>query len=231
MLYIVSDCYRDNKRLEIKYKAEQRCLEAIKLISTTEGDVDQDVARKPITLKDLDEEMREQPPLQERDGPTSQETIETIKKELRYLGVDITTIPDNKVEDFYSTHFEWAEKEDIEKELVFADIECTIDDSRTFTPNLICFEREASDVKYHFGGKSCIRKFLGQLMEWEKEGQARKGWNKFQLHIFFHNFRGFDGLFRVEASLQYCVMTKLLVNFCFYGPLKFLPNLFNACPW
>ena len=50
--------------------------------------------------------------------------------------------------DYYSTHFQGAICRNIEKELVFTDIECDIDDSRTFTPNFICFEREASDVKY-----------------------------------------------------------------------------------
>ena len=191
--YIVSDCYRDNKRLEIKHKAEQRCLEAIKLMSTTEGGVVQDVARKPITFKDLEEEMRERPPLQERVGPTRQETTDRMKKELQYLGVDITTIPDNKVEDFYSNHFQWAEPKNTEKELVFADIECTIDDSRTFTPNLICFERETSDEKYHFWGKSCIREFINQLKAWIKPTRGR-----LQFHSFFHNFRGFDGLFIIK---------------------------------
>ena len=131
-------------------------------------------------------------------GPTRQETIDSLKKELEDLGVGTITIPDNKVEDFYYNNYVWGEKKDIEKDLVFADIECDIDDSRTLTPNLICFEGEASNVKYHFWGKSCTRNFLQQMLKWEKEGQARKGRNKFQLHIFFHNFRGFDGLYIIK---------------------------------
>lgn len=137
--------------------------------------------------------MRERPPLQERVGPTRQETTDRIKKELQYLGVDISTIPDNKVEDFYSNHFQWAEPKNTEKELVFADIEYTIDDSRTFTPNLICFERETSEEKYHFWCKSCIREFINQLKAWIKPTRGR-----LQLHSFFHNFRGFDGLFNIK---------------------------------
>ena len=66
---------------------------------------------------------------------------------------------------FYSDHLEWSErKRQKEKEFVFADIECSIDDARKFFPNLICFEREASDVKYHILGTSCIRKFLEKLL-------------------------------------------------------------------
>ena len=95
--------------------------------------------------------------------------------------------------DYYSTHFQWAECRNVEKELVFTDIECDIDGSRTFTPNFICFEREASDVKYHFWGRSFIRDFLEHLMAWVKEKRG-----KLQLHILFHNFRGFDGLFIIK---------------------------------
>lgn len=39
-------------------------------MSTTEGDVVQDVAKKPITYKERDEEKRQKhPPLQEQAGP------------------------------------------------------------------------------------------------------------------------------------------------------------------
>ena len=49
--YIVSDIYRENIRREIKHISEERCLEAIKLMSTTEGDVVQDVAKKTDHLQ------------------------------------------------------------------------------------------------------------------------------------------------------------------------------------
>ena len=114
---------------------------------------------------------------------------------------------------------------------MFADIECAIDDSRTFTPNLICFEREASDVKYHFWGKSSIRQFLGQLMEWEKEGEERKGRNKFQLHIFFYNFRGFDSLFIIKQlydmnlKVSNVLTTGLKILYFECGNLKFKDSM------
>lgn len=54
--YIVSECYRDNKPRENKKKAEERCLEAIKLMSTSVGDVVQDIVRKPITFKENEEQ-------------------------------------------------------------------------------------------------------------------------------------------------------------------------------
>lgn len=132
-------------------------------------------------------------------GQAGKETLDKVKKKLPFLGVEFTEIPDNILMDFYSNHFEWAErKNEKEKELVFADIEFVIDDARTFTPNLICFERETSDVKYNFWGTSCIREFLETLMAWVTEKEKREGRNKFELQVFFHNFRGFDGLFIIK---------------------------------
>lgn len=112
------------------------------------------------------------------------------KRELLSLGADIATIPE-KLDDYYFTHYT-REGSPTEKELVFADIEFEIDDSRSFTSNLICCKRESSEAKYHFWGKSCIRQFIGQLMEWTKEKKESS------YTSFFHNFRGFDGLFIIK---------------------------------
>ena len=109
---------------------------------------------------------------------------------------------------------------------MFTDTECDIEDSRTFTPNFICCERVASDVKYYFWGISFIRDFLEHLMAWVKE---KKG--KLQLHILFHNFRGCDGLFvikqRYDMNLKVSkVLTtgqKILYFEC--GNLKFKDSM------
>ena len=50
--HIVSECYRDNTRRENKQRAEERCLEAIKMTWTTDGHIVQDILRKPITFKE-----------------------------------------------------------------------------------------------------------------------------------------------------------------------------------
>ena len=52
--HIVSECYRDNKRRENKQRAEERCLEAITMMSTTDDHIVQDIVRKPITFKERD---------------------------------------------------------------------------------------------------------------------------------------------------------------------------------
>ena len=87
--------------------------------------------------------------MQEQAGPTRQESIDEVKKKLQDLGVDFTEIPENKLMNFYRDHFEWGErKRQKENELVFADIECSIDDARKFSPNLICLERQTSHLGY-----------------------------------------------------------------------------------
>ena len=152
--FIVSDKYRANKWRDIEFKKEQRCLEAIKQMTTIDGKKVQEVATRPITFKDFEEErmkqQQDQEP-QEQVGPTREESIEAVKKKLQDLGVDVEEIADDKLETFCLDHYVLTEgKKEKHKELVFADIECCIDDNRKFTPNLICFERETSDEKYHF---------------------------------------------------------------------------------
>ena len=72
----------------------------------------------------------------------------------------MTDISEDELQMFQFEHFYLTEgKKEKYKELVFADIECCIDDNRKFTPNLICFERESSDKKYHGWGRTCLRDF------------------------------------------------------------------------
>ena len=120
---------------------------------------------------------------------------------LQDLGVDVTEIPEDQLEEFQGDHYMLTEgKKDKHRELVFADIECSIDNNRQFTPNLICFERETSDKKYHCWGRTCLRDFHNKLMtalqEIEKENNLR--WNQVEMQVYFHNFRGFDGMFIIK---------------------------------
>ena len=138
-----------------------------------------------------------------------------MKKQLSDLGVDVQVIPDHKIHDFYWDHFiEGEGKKDNHCELVFADIECSIDDERKFTPNLICFERETSDEKYHCSGKSCLRDFHQQLADLLKdiEEETNLQWNQVQVQIYFHNFRGFDGMFIIKQLFDMNLkVTKVLM--------------------
>ena len=189
-----------------------------------------EVATRPITFKDFEEEMMKKQ--QEQGGPTTQESIEAVKKKLQDLGVDFTEIPENKLMSFYSDHYVLTEgKKEKHKELVFADIECAVDNARKFTPNLICFERETSDKKYHFWGRMCIRLFLEQLTKWVKEEEKMKGPNTLELQVHFHNFRGFAGVFIIKQlydmnlKVSKVLMTGQKILYFECGQLKFKDSM------
>ncbi|CAH3187981.1 unnamed protein product [Porites lobata] len=203
--FIMSDIYKANKRYDNKQKAEERIREAIKEMTTEEGKKVKEAAKNPITIKErLDAMARKKPPTQDEQiayEQSRQETIEAVKKKLQDLGVDVTEIPEDHLQEFQWEHFSLTEgQKDKQKELVFADIECCIDDQRQFTPNLICFERETSDEKYQCWGRTCLRDFYNRLMamlkELEKENNLR--WNQLEMQVYFHNFRGFDGVFIIK---------------------------------
>ena len=74
-----------------------------------------------------------------------------------------------------------------------ADIECALSDDRVFQPNLICWSSEEDEEIHH---TSSIEQFLeacDALTEVEDDEQERK------VITFFHNLKGFDGYFIVEA--------------------------------
>ena len=124
-------------------------------------------------------------------------------------------------------------KKEKHKEMVFADIECAVDNARKFSPNLICFERETSDKKYHFWGRTCIRLFLEQLTTWVKEEENMKGRNTVELQVYFHNFRGFDGVFIIKQlydmnlKVSKVLMTGQKILYFECGHLKFKDSMFS----
>ena len=154
--FIMNDIYKANKRRDNQQKAEKLCLEAIKEMTTEDGKKVKDVATRPITVKENEVDLMKK-------YPPTQETIEAVKKQLKDLEIDVTDIPEDELQMFQFEHFYLTEgKKEKYKELVFADIECCIDVNRKFTPNLICFERESSDKKYHGWGRTCLRDFHKQ---------------------------------------------------------------------
>ena len=198
--FIMSDKYKANKKAEMHKRTEEQIMDSIKEMKTEGGEKVKDVAKKLYTKEELRELNNKRPPLP-LDPQERQEAINKVQKQLQDLGVDVTVIPDEKINDFYYDHFRVDKQpSEIKKELVFADIECSIDDDRMFTPNLICFERESSDQKYECWGKSCMREFqkklMGLLSAMEKEHHLK--WNQVQLHVYFHNLRGFDGMFIIK---------------------------------
>ena len=165
---------------------------------------------------------------------SEEEELEEVKQELQELGVDVAMIPENQLVDYYKVHFELIEpKKEKHKELVFADIECSIDDQRQFTPNLICYELESSDKEYGCEGKTCLQQFyvdLNALIKDLAETNCLKP-IQVELQVYFHNFRGFDGLFIIKQLLDMnlkvskVLMTGQKILYFECGQLKFKDSM------
>ena len=169
---------------------------------------------------------------------TEEERLEQLKHDLQELGIDVTAIPEDKLEKYYDDHirdhFELIEpKRAKHKELVFADIECSINDQRQFTPNLICYELESSDKEYGCEGRDCLKKFYIDLIALIKDVAAANELKPIQveLQVYFHNFRGFDGLFIIKQLLDMnlkvskVLMTGQKILYFECGQLKFKDSL------
>ena len=76
--------------------------------------------------------------------------------------------------------------------MVFADVECLLNRTNTFVPMLICYAREDNDSIFHHWGPNCVQTFINTVLRWSNN-------NKEELHIFFHNLKGFDGIFMLDA--------------------------------
>ena len=82
--------------------------------------------------------------------------------------------------------------------LVFADIECILDSNNTFIPILICYTRGQNKTIFHHWGTNCVDLFIQTLLQWVKEEKAKEGGVQ-ESHIFFHNLKGFDGVFIMNS--------------------------------
>ena len=81
--------------------------------------------------------------------------------------------------------------------LVFADIECALSEDRVFVPNLICWSSEEdADQVHHSYSMEEFLEALQALTEVETDARGRK------VITFFHNLRGFDGNFILEALYE-----------------------------
>ena len=81
--------------------------------------------------------------------------------------------------------------------LVFADIECALSEDRVFVPNLICWSSEEdADEVHHSDSMEEFLEALQALTEVETDARGRK------VITFFHNLRGFDGNFILEALYE-----------------------------
>lgn len=84
--------------------------------------------------------------------------------------------------------------------IVFADIECVLDDSNTFVPTLICYTLGRSEQVFHHWGPKCISEFLQKINEHVGKTEKRKRGGKLPDYtVFFHNLKGFDGVLTLNT--------------------------------
>ena len=139
--FIMSDIYKTNKRHANKMKAEDQIKRVIQDMTTEDGQKVKDACEEGYSEEFSEEEFSE-----EFSQEITEEEKERVKKQLQELGVNVEEIPEDQLEQFYADHYCLTEgMVPKHKELVFADIECSVDDHRQFTPNLICFECESLD--------------------------------------------------------------------------------------
>ena len=81
---------------------------------------------------------------------------------------------------------------------MYPDIECILDSTNTFIPILICYTRGYSNTIFHYWGTNCVDLFIQTLLQWVKEEKAKEGGVQ-EFHIFFHNLKGFDGVFIMNS--------------------------------
>ena len=163
--FITSEEDRQEKREEKQAKFKEICLK--KLMAT--------MGERQTTIEGRSEENDVQTEKNEEEETLLEEKErERVKDEMLE---EETSLPE--------------EKDDKKPEMVFADVECQLDETNTFIPILICYAREQEDKIYHHWGENCLQEFLNTLLEWGTN-------EKKPFHIFFHNMRGFDGVFIIK---------------------------------
>lgn len=126
--------------------------------------------------------------------------------------------------------------------LIFADIECLLDDNNTFVPILICYTIGGDEAIFHHWGTDCISRFLEAVHQWAKDEKKEKGGALPEYTVFFHNLKGFDGVLtlntlynqNLKVTNQMGTGTKVLhfkqKNITFKDSLNFLNMPLAAFP-
>ena len=83
--------------------------------------------------------------------------------------------------------------------LIFADIECLLDDSNTFIPILICYTVGRNQRIFHHWGVNCINQFLETIHQWGAKEKKEKGGALPEYTVFLHNLKGFDGVLTLNT--------------------------------
>ena len=250
--FIISDEEKDFKRALQKLKTKKRKTE--KLLNAhverlqdldTPHMIDDLVAQRKKKLQDLDY-INNGVPMTEIKLKDSKEKVinEMLEEGIQPEEISLEMINERLSEEKAANKIQT-------KNLIFADIECLIDDSNTFIPILICFTKGHLKTIYHHWGTNCVSLFLETLQKWGEEQRdeenermgLEKGKGKLpEYTVFFHNLKGFDGVLlmntlyskNLKVTNQMGMGTKILhfkhSNLTFKDSLNFLNMPLAAFP-
>ena len=96
--------------------------------------------------------------------------------------------------------------------LVYTGFECLLSEENQFVPDMICYSQSDSDVIHTLKGTDCASEFIERMDELTEVPGFKK---EREIHIFFHNLKGFDGLFIIQELYgQKREVTRQLTNGC-----------------
>ena len=206
----------------------------------TQTMIDELVAKRKKKLQELDQ-INSGVPMADIKAQAYEERLNTLREKVIDQLLDEEIEPDDITFDMVEqrmpkqTELLKGPKKIYADDLVFADIECITDSTKTFIPVLICYTRGYSKTIYHHWGTNCVSLFLETLQNWSEAEKLEQGLDKApEFTIFFHNLKGFDGVLttntlynsNLKVTDQMGTGTKILhfkhANLIFKDSLNFL---------
>ena len=170
----------------------------------TQTMIDDLIANRQQKLKELDQ-INSGVPMTEIKAQRYKEKLNDLRekvmlKMIEEEGMELDDITLEMVEERMPQQTEDTResKKIFAEDLVFADIECILDSTDTFIPILICYTRGYYKTIYHHWGTNCVDLSLETMLRWADEEKSKDDGVK-ELHIFFHNMKGFDGVFTTRS--------------------------------
>ena len=160
--------------------ARKRKLQELRQINMGISLTELKAQRNEDRLTDLGEELIEQ--LVDKGVADDEITLNMVDERMTQL--------QNKQQESQDSHISACD-------LIFTDVECILDSSNTFIPILICYTQGDDERIFHHWGTNCVKTLINTILNWSKAN--KKAGRPYEFTIFFHNLKGFDGVFIIDA--------------------------------